>query len=872
MNAGKQSFRLPLGAKIFLALLFLITLSLLIVVGFTYKVGLDIANASATEALDKNVRLHQKFRDADVNELSSVVFAFSSDPNVVGYIADSLNAGEDSAIDVNSIFDLAEERKSDTGLDFVIVLDADADLVVHSEKPGLRRRPYAKHPLVQPVFEELVPEAGIWVEGDKVYQAVVTPLDLDQDLIGFVVAGVLIDDFQAAELKQAGGANIVFLLSTELDYAAVGSTFDEATTLAFLSKLKERSPYLGGIQENIRVPLRTADGLLAVEVVPLTDPYSKEGRPLLLIVSSVDEFLDGYRKVLDVVVVAGALAIALALALSFVLSRQILRPVKHLAEAAEAASTGDYDADLGLAGKDEFAQLSNAFDNLLGNLRDKRDMQTFLAKISDTSPESEDISASSTVARKTILSSADTVLLAIAFESAPAMADEHSPFANVAAVISQAAEVGDRYHASLRLAGGDMLVFALASGSTIWLYSVLQQFRAELEPVLGASATGLKCVIAEDTSCVGNVELNQVSVVTMLGKAPKHLLRLLQETQPGQCLVTPKVYQNVKHELARAGIAAQSAKGRLTGKAFCNLDLTAGSKLDVPAPAWGDDLTQTLVSTPSSSAKMHPMLPKRYEVLGLLGSGAMGNVYKAQDLELNCLVALKVLTVDSFVSSEALDQIKSEITLARKITHQNILRTFDFGDAGGRPFISMEYVRGMTLAYLIQAMGRIPYSAALKVARQLCMGLQAVHDIGVLHRDIKPSNVILEPNGNVKLMDFGIACQQRDASLDSGMFIGTPRYASPEQIQGSELDFRSDVFACGLVITEMFTGKLPHSVRDYHSVREAQENGEYLKPSELWADIPAELDELLQRCFTMAAAERISSVGELLAALNQLKA
>ena len=177
----------------------------------------------------------------------------------------------------------------------------------------------------------------------------------------------------------------------------------------------------------------------------------------------------------------------------------------------------------------------------------------------------------------------------------------------------------------------------------------------------------------------------------------------------------------------------------------------------------------------------------------MLGAGGMGIVYKARDRELDDLVALKMLKRDLWGDRTQLDRLKSELKLARKITHPNVLRTYDFGEMDGIPFISMEFVRGVTLRYMLDQTRRLPYSAGLRLAKQLCAGLAAAHAVGVLHRDIKPENLILEPTGNAKLMDFGIARpidRMTPGQTQAGFIVGTPQYLAPEILKGQEADFR----------------------------------------------------------------------------------
>ena len=201
----------------------------------------------------------------------------------------------------------------------------------------------------------------------------------------------------------------------------------------------------------------------------------------------------------------------------------------------------------------------------------------------------------------------------------------------------------------------------------------------------------------------------------------------------------------------------------------------------------------------------------RYDIESELGVGGMGIVYKAYDRTLDEAVAIKVLRSEALAQDATLvDRFKQEIRLARKITHKNVLRTHDFGETDGMRYLSMEYVRGITLKHLLAQNRLLPTAAGLRIARQICSGLAAAHAAGVIHRDIKPQNVLIEPNGGVKIMDFGIARLSEDKGLTAtGMVVGTPDYISPEQAKGGSLDLRTDIYSTGVVFYEIFSGALP---------------------------------------------------------------
>jgi len=204
----------------------------------------------------------------------------------------------------------------------------------------------------------------------------------------------------------------------------------------------------------------------------------------------------------------------------------------------------------------------------------------------------------------------------------------------------------------------------------------------------------------------------------------------------------------------------------------------------------------------------------RYEVKEVLGQGGMGTVFKAVDRELNEVIAIKTLKQE-FLDQDptALERFKSEIRLARRISHRNVVRTHDLGERDGMYFITMEYVEGKSLKELIRARGKLPVSVTLSVGKQLARALEIAHEQGVIHRDIKPQNMVVEPDGVLKVMDFGIARlaqrPQDSGVTQQGMLIGTPDYMAPEQMMGEAVDPRADLYAVGCVLFECLTGRTP---------------------------------------------------------------
>ncbi|MFQ5350037.1 MAG: serine/threonine-protein kinase, partial [Thermoanaerobaculia bacterium] len=241
-------------------------------------------------------------------------------------------------------------------------------------------------------------------------------------------------------------------------------------------------------------------------------------------------------------------------------------------------------------------------------------------------------------------------------------------------------------------------------------------------------------------------------------------------------------------------------------------------------PAGPDDQTnqETLLQGENGAASADPrssgpldggrfppgvILASRYRIVDLLGRGGMGEVYRAEDLKLGEAVALKLLPQELTSDGAALARLHQEVRMARRITHKNVVRVHDVGEADGLPFIAMEYIDGENLESLLKRIGRLPETKALELARELCAGLAAAHDCGMLHRDIKPANVMIDGEGHARINDFGLAGLA--AELDRPERAGTALYMAPEQLAEGKASFASDVYSLGLVLYEMFSGERP---------------------------------------------------------------
>ncbi|HXZ28965.1 MAG TPA: serine/threonine-protein kinase [Terriglobales bacterium] len=264
-----------------------------------------------------------------------------------------------------------------------------------------------------------------------------------------------------------------------------------------------------------------------------------------------------------------------------------------------------------------------------------------------------------------------------------------------------------------------------------------------------------------------------------------------------------------------------------------------------------------------------PWLGQRYEVLGELGRGGMGIVYRARDRETGDLVALKVLKPEIAAFPAVLERFKNELLLARKITHKNVCRTYELLRFGEVVVIAMEYVEGESLRALLARVGGLAVSRGLELARQICDGLQEAHAQGVVHRDLKPENILIDRNGHVKVMDFGIARSLETGGTQTGAVLGTPAYMAPEQAEGRPVDARTDIYALGLILYEIFTGRPAFSADTPVALAHQHIHGTPLPPQSLEPYLPGSLDRGIMKCLQKEPKRRFQSVAELHAALSQ---
>jgi eukaryotic-like serine/threonine-protein kinase len=884
---------LSLGTRIFLVTSLLIALSVGASVAVTALLVRNVARNAAMDALQGSANAQASQQDGYYDQLKLASTLLAQDPYLSAYISEAQKQRE-----IGSIIDQLNTRQSDLKFSFAIVVDPAGTVITRTDNPTSRQN-LSGQSLIREVIGGARNSAGIWREGGRLYYAVAVPIAKSFEVLGYMVTAFEITNASARRINSASGGEIAFVArDPDGGVRVAASTFDDTMQKSLATALAgpggDGAPLAsragGGAAagaEPRAVELSLADEPWMALRSPLRDA---SGRPAgeLVALASMRKVMAPFRRIEWVVLLSGLAAVLIAPFLSHAFVGRTLRPVRRLVEATEAARQGDYDSRIVPESNDEIGQLAGAFDVLLSDLREKRDMEAYVTELSRNLPEP--------VPARVVLSAPqarDSLLLGIELRG---YANPRLDAGGAEQVIARLGLAMQHLEATVTTAGGQIegiaghRVLARFDRGGRRPLGALQAAAEILQPHgvwgddTGAEAPSI--AIASGTVVTGPVAWGEQSEHGLVGQPVQQIESLLREAAPGDLVLGRDVYQQLREHFVRAGYELAPRRGLISPQPIYVLTADLAARLTGAARATpvsvgggedeaaGGGVDETALLTLSGLAP-GTLMGRRFQVLSVLGTGGMGVVYKARDRELDDLVALKVLRRDMWGDRAQLERMKSEIKLARKITHPNVLRTFDFGELDRVAFISMEYVRGVTLRYMLDQAHRLPYSAGLRLGKQLCAGLAAAHAVGVIHRDIKPENLILEPTGNAKLMDFGIArpvSRLTPGQTQAGFVVGTPQYLAPEQVQGGDLDTRADIYSAGVVLYEIFTGEVPFRAATAMEVLVKHLQEEPPTPRSRWPEMPERLEWVILRCLRKHPSERFQRVEELQHELEALSA
>ncbi|MDP9193151.1 MAG: protein kinase [Acidobacteriota bacterium] len=896
--------RVPLVLKLFGLTAALIVIVVGLAVGITIQRANAVANETVSASINGAAKLFGELEELRLAGLKLPAELLGGDPNFAPFIEVALTGEkpddtpavpEDAvstqapasapeavpppapSIDLPSIVDQIEQRRQSFRSGLVMLLDDEGRLIARTDIPITATPPmtdlYTSSSLVQAIVDDAsVPStAGVMTLDGKLYHAAVAPVGTGARnvRIAYLVNAVAIDEKFASSISESTRAGVIFVPKGE------GITVRSSNAPSVM-------------------PKQLAPGKIQTETVDQSE-YILISQPLLsgrepvgtaVFLRSKDRELAPFREIEKALLIGGGIALLLAFVLSWLIAKRVTRPIEQLAGIAQAVTAGDYSVGPDVTRNDEVGILGRSFGKMINSLRDKAELEELYAEMAEKSDEAMSATRPVEAARLD-----EGTVLVTDLRGLPATVGEGDA-ASVIATIERAmrlqeAEVA-RQDGEVREINGHQLISVFrGERGIIHAIRAARAINEELASQLGSSMMSLGVGIATGEFVSGSVTLKNDSGLAVVGNAPLLALLFAWHAPNGYAYVSYETAQAAGGEVlttaTREEVRLKWLPNALPVAALPLVSVTTGMMRSLGSTSTMATMrmsaTQagaTAPGSPPADLSLGHLFASRYQIESILGRGGMGVVYKATDTQLDETVAIKTLPGDVMMRSpEDLERFKREIRLARKITHRNVLRTYDYGEAEGVYFISMEFVRGYTLSELLdEAENRqMATRAAVGITRQICRGLQAAHEQGIIHRDIKPQNVLVDAKGEAKLMDFGIArmAEAPEAMTQAGLIIGTPHYMSPEQVQGKQLDSRSDVYSLGVMIYEMLVGKRPFESSSLTGVLTAHIMEEAKPPIDRRPDIGSTINTVVMRCLAKDPAARYKDAGALLADLESVR-
>lgn len=857
----------PGGNSLGIGIVAIIGLAILLIagsaVGVTLLEGGRLVEDTALDELEQSHQVLTTLRQQRYQLLRYIARLFSTDEVLTSYLAEAAQEG-----DLVSVLDSIEEYQNLLNFDLAVVLDRNGRVLTRTDDHDAAGEDLSTIPLVSVALEDRDNRAfGVWRAEDQLYYAAAVPLVRQFDLVGYVIVAFTINDSMAIQVQRMSGSEALFLSSGPTGPAvSASSNLPSARIDATIAALRVSGDALDQAmnrgQRQDRVELTIDGESWLAFLAPLEDAA---GAPVgaSVTLTAIDEKRSAFRRILVAVGGAGALALALGLGLGLMLARRTTKPLGILAHAAEQAARGNLETTVPEVGQGEVRRMAESLAQILASMREKINLELFVGHVMRYLPEPAK-SGGVTKPESTQLS-----LVAVDMRRFANPKIGYDPDENLGrlardiqristSAASQKGRIVSVYgHRVMVLFEGENSVFRGLCAATEICVQLSQRENVFDEPDPPVVAlTGGPVV-------TGSVIWGDHPSPAVAGLPVQQLDALMREAAPGEIYMSKPIYDVLAPLFQRAGVQARGQNSKLGQQTLILINPEHAAQATGVAPSTEGS---TYAEERRSLADVVPgtVLGNRFDVLAQLGAGRSGLVIKARDRELGDLVTLKMLKGEVVADANRFETLKGVIRISRGILHSNILQVLDFGEADGIPFISLEFVRAMTLEYLLGKTRQVPWMASLRLGRQICFGLIGGHQHNLLHLGLKPQNVLILPAGGVKLMDFGLSAPaQADAD-------GTACYLAPEQLEGRAGDARADLFSWGVLMYLMLTGQPPWAGGTIAEVRNNLTMSDPTPPSSS-VEVPPELEQIVLRCLAKAPEERPATALALLEELEQLR-
>lgn len=825
--------------------------------------GEQAARREVTEDLGATQAVQTAFQQQRYQRLNLISRLFATDQVLNTYLAEAAEDREESAIQAS-----IEEYQNLLTFDLGVVLDQNGRVLARTDGTQGVGESLRETPLVAVALEDQK-AAGVWRDGEQLYHAVAVPLLRDYELVGYTLVAYAVNNALAAQVKRSGGADAVYFSSGPTGPEAIASTLGAGDGNELVTALRrdggdalDRALNRGETVTDVALTL--GDRKWMASLSPLRDAGG-ESVGAVATLTPLGAARAGYWRVVTAAGLTALAVLLLGTAATAWLASRSTRPLAQVAESAEQAAAGRWDVAMPEVSGDA-GRISRALASVLGRLREKRALETVVARASRLLPEPAKESEPRPPA------AVEGAVLAVELRRYADPKLGYDPDANLQRLERDVSRIA-------ACAAGHKGRVASTAG-----HRVLCVFEGEQHALRAlTAATEISLTLAERESAfdeaqppalavnVGHLVTGSFAVEDQTAHAvaglPVQLLdALLREAHPGPIYFSKPLWNVLGKPLHDAGVAVKAQKPVLSTQPVYLVTPEESAKL-TGARRMSETVSQITGEVRTlADVRAGATLGSRFSVKAELGLGPTGAVFKAADRELGDLVALKLLRPEVIRDGTRFERLKQLVSRARGLRHPNVLSIFDFGEAERMPFVTGEFVRGMTLDQVLERADRLPPMATLRVARQMAWGLAAAHGHQVMHGGLKPENVLLEGDGTVRVMDFGLS---RAAGLLTSP-QATLQYLAPEQLHEKDHDSRADFWSFGAIVFHLLVGKPPLEGESLEALRLAASS----EPDVAAAvrDAPPGLVEVVSRCLKIQPDDRYPQVDQLLRTLEQIRA